>query len=411
MLLTRTQTTLCSLNDANLQRSAMSDAHVSRMGDTADTVTSPSSPAIYQTAAFDIPDLDVLHAMIRGGAPGHIYTRDSNPNHAALAESISAMERTEAGAVFSSGMGALSSVFLALASAGDHVVVARALYGRTLQMAQRFAQKYDVAVTLVDVTDFDQIKAAITDKTRFALIETISNPMLEIADVQGIAASLGSIPLVVDSTFTTPELIRPGEHGAAITIHSASKYLNGHGDVMLGVAAGSRLMIKKLNEAVSIFGLNANPFECWLCQRGLRTLPLRMQHICKTTQQLATFLDGHPAVRRTHYPGLSHHPSHDLATRMYPDGTGGIIAFELNGGGQDAVSRFMRSAKNIPFSATLADCRTTISHPVSTSHRYMTSQEQSALGLSDELIRLSIGLEPFELLRDELNEALTAVSP
>jgi len=387
----------------------MSHDHAARMGHIRDSVSAPSSPPIYQTAAFDIPDLDVLHGMIRGESDGHIYTRDSNPNHLALAESIALLEGTEAGSVFASGMSALSSVFLALASTGDHVIVAKALYGRTLELALRCAERFSIELSMVDARDVQAFSRAVTPRTRFALIETVSNPMLEVTDVEAIAESLGSVPLVVDSTFTTPELIQPCRLGAAVTIHSASKYLNGHGDLMLGVAAASRHMVKKLNETTSIFGLNANPFDCWLCQRGIRTLPLRMKQICATTQTLSEYLNGHSAVRSVFHPSLAQHPSHELAARMYPQGTGGIISFELNGGGQSAVNQFMHAAVNIPFSPTLADCRTTLSHPASTSHRYMTSQERADLGICDELIRLSVGLEPPEMLRDEIDAALKAV--
>lgn len=387
----------------------MTHDHVTRLGHIAKSVTTPTCPPIYQTAAFDVPDLDVLHAMIRGEAHGHIYTRDSNPNHQALAEAVAALEHLDAGAVFSSGMGAIACVLLGLAAAGDHVIISRSLYGRTLQLAAYLERRFGIAVTTVDVQDPSQFRAAATPKTRFALIESISNPLLDVADIAAIADALGPVPLVVDNTFTTPELIQPALHGAAVVIHSASKYLNGHGDVMLGVAAASAHLIKKISEAMTIFGINANPFESWLCLRGLRTLPLRMQQICATTVRLAEFLHTHPAVRKTHHPLLPDHPQHTLATQLYPQGTGGIIAFELRGGGQDAVSRFMRYAHTIPFSPTLADTRTTLSHPASTSHRYMTESQRAAAGITDELIRLSVGLEPFELLRDELDAALRAV--
>lgn len=388
----------------------MAEEHVARMGHSAESVTRPSVPPIVQTAAFDVPDLDVLHAMIRGESHGHIYTRDSNPNHEALADSIAALEGTESGAVFSSGMGALSSVFLGLAAAGDHVIVSDALYGRTVQLAAHVQRRFDVSVTAVDVTNPDLVRDAVTPRTRFALIETVSNPMLRVADVAAVAEALGSVPLVVDSTFSTPELIQPCRLGAAITVHSASKYLNGHGDVMLGVAAGSRLLIKKLTEALTIFGLNGNPFECWLCQRGLKTLPLRMAHVCDVATRLAQALAAHPAIRRVHHPLLPDHPDHGLARRLYPRGTGGIVSFELAAGGQDAVSRFMRSVPQLPFSPTLAETRTTLSHPATTSHRGMSREKRAALGITDELIRLSVGLEPFELLQQELETALKVSS-
>ena len=384
----------------------MSQQHPSRMGHPAPSVTVPSSPPIYQSTAFDVPDLDILEKIHAGELHGDIYTRDSNPNHTALAESIAAMEETEAGAVFASGMGALGAIFLTLAAAGDHVILAKAIYGKTMQLAQRM-QRFGISVSTFDATRPDELTALVTDKTRFVLVETVSNPLLEISDIRVLADLLPpEIPLVVDSTFTTPELIKPCQLGASIVMHSASKYVNGHGDVMLGLAAGSAALMKRLNSTASVFGQNANPFESWLCQRGLRTLPLRMSQICRTTLELARSLSGHPSVRRVYHPSLENHVSHEIAQRLYPLGTGGILSIELAGSGIEVVNTFMRAAATIPFAPTLADARTTMSHPASTSHRFMSPSARAAVGICDELVRISIGLESFEQLRAELSAAL-----
>jgi len=309
--------------------------------------------------------------------------------------------------VFASGMGAIGSIFLTLASAGDHVILARALYGKTLQLASRMCQQFGITISTFDATRPEQLSSLLTEKTRFVLVETISNPLVEVADIQAIAECLNSqVPLVVDGTFTTPELIRPCSLGAAIVFHSASKYLNGHGDVMLGVAAGNRSLIQRISETASTFGQNANPFESWLCQRGLRTLPLRMAQVCRTTKELAEHLSTHPAVRNVHYPLLASHPSCEVARRLYPGGTGGILTIELAGTGFEIVNRFMHAASTIPFSPTLADARTTLSHPATTSHSFMSAAERKSIGIKDELVRLSIGLEPVEQLRQELTAAL-----
>jgi len=380
------------------------------MGHPAPSVTHPSAPPIYQSTAFDVPDLDVLEKINSGELRGDIYTRDSNPNHSALAESIAALEGTEAGAVFASGMGALGSIFLSLASAGDHVILARAIYGKTMQLAHRM-QRFGISVSTFDATKPEELTPLISDKTRFVLVETVSNPLLEVCDIRTIANLLPpEIPLVVDSTFTTPELIRPCQLGASIVMHSASKYINGHGDVMLGLAAGSAAWMKRLNGTASVFGQNANPFESWLCQRGLRTLPLRMNHICRTTLQLVQALNGHPGVKRIYHPSLPAHVSHGIAQKMYPSGTGGIFSIELAGEGTDVVNTFMRAAASIPFAPTLADARTTLSHPASTSHRFMSSTARAAIGICDELVRISVGLESFEQLKTELSAALMAVA-
>lgn len=387
----------------------MSNEHPARMGHIPAFATQPSSPPIYQTTAFDIADLNVLADLQSGAATGHIYTRDSNPNHAALADSIAALENAEAGGTFSSGMGAIAAIAMTLAGTGDHIIVGRSLYGVTLKLVSRLTKRFGIEATYVDTTDLDAVSKAVADKTKFCLIETISNPLLEVADIAGIVNALGDVPLVVDSTFTTPELVRPLDLGAAIVLHSASKYLNGHGDVMLGVAAGSRTHMQAVNSTASTFGQNANPFESWLTQRGLRTLPLRMKQVVDTTNQLASFLNDHPNVEKVFHPTLSHHATKATADAMYSGGTGGIIAIVLKGEGRDVVSQFMQSAKDIPFSPTLADSRTTISHPATTSHGFMTRSERAAMGIQDELVRLSVGLESFEQLSSELDAALRAI--
>ncbi len=179
---------------------------------------------------------------------------------------------------------------------------------------------------------------------------------------------------------------------------------------MLGLAAGSAAMMKRLNSTASVFGQNANPFESWLCQRGLRTLPLRMNQICRTTLELSRSLSGHPGVRRVYHPSLENHVSHEIAQQLYPLGTGGILSLELAGDGVEAVNAFMRAAASIPFAPTLADARTTMSHPASTSHRFMSASARAAVGIRDELVRISVGLEVFEQLRTELSAALDVIA-
>lgn len=385
------------------------DPHVSRMGHPRSFVTPPSVPPIYQTTAFDLPDLDALQQVCGGDAAGYVYTRDANPNHSALAESIAHMERADAGAVFSSGMGAIAAVILSLASSGDHLLVSGRLYGKTLQLVRRLQNQFQIEITETCITDLDQVESDLRPNTKLCLTESISNPLLDVADLPALSQALKSVPLIVDNTFTTPELIRPLEHGAHAVMHSASKYLNGHGDVMLGVAAGSQHLMTAATETASLLGQNANPFESWLSQRGLRTLPLRMKQICETTRELAIFLQQHAAIRQVHYPLLSSHSSFETASRLYPDGTGGIITIELHGSGQDVVSRLMRAIPELPFSPSLADARTTLSHPASTSHRYMSEAERTAAGISPEMIRISVGLESLEQLQDDFNRGLAAV--
>ena len=379
------------------------------MGHPAPFVTPPSAPPIYQTTAFDVPDLYVLEQLCDGQLNGHTYTRDSNPNHSALADSLAAMEGAGAGAVFSSGMGAIAAIIISMVNSGDHLLMSGSLYGQTLQLMGRLQQQFNVEVTQTRITDPDRVARDVRTETKLCLAETISNPMLEVADIAKLSSVLGDVPLIVDNTFTTPELIRPLEHGAHAVVHSASKYLNGHGDVMLGVAAGTPQLMSSAIETASLFGQNANPFESWLTQRGLRTLSVRMKQICETTRGLATFLREQNGIRRVRYPMFEDHASHQAAMRLYPQGAGGIITIDLDTDGVAGVSRFMRAIPELPFSPTLADARTTVSHPASTSNRFMTDAERSAAGITPQTIRISVGLEGLEQLQDDFARGLAAV--
>ncbi len=386
--------------------------HIVRMGRPQPGVAPAATPPLYQTAAFDVADIDQLE-QINGQGGGYIYTRDNNPNHDSLAASIAMLEGADAGAVFASGMGALAAICLSLARAGDHVLMSGSLYGKTQVLGQRL-QQLGIAVDHFDVTSPAELQGKIQGATQLVLVETVANPLLEVADISGLAAAAGKVPLIVDSTFTTSELIRPLEHGAAVVMHSASKYLNGHGDVLLGAVAGPAELVGRFRETASVFGQNANPFECWLVQRGLRTLPLRMQQICRTTRQLAEYLQGHEEISRVWYPLLADHPSRAIAEVLYPNGTGGILTVLLRGDEEHAsarVSRFMQCAAGIPFSPTLADTRTTVSHPARTSHRFLSAARRQESGITDGMVRISVGLEPAEMLIKELDQALRESAP
>jgi cystathionine beta-lyase/cystathionine gamma-synthase len=385
------------------------DAVCARGGWTKEFRTRPSAPAIYQTTAFDMHGLEQLEAVAAGQEPGYIYTRDGNPNHDAFASDVARLERADAGVVAASGMGAMTAALLAHVRTGDHLVAARVLYGRTSQMLNHLKTSFDVTTTYVDATKPEEFARAATPQTKLAIVETISNPLMEVADLPAIVAALGGIPLLVDSTFATPCLSRPLEHGASLVFHSASKYLNGHGDVMLGVVVGKRDVIRRVRGMAALYGVNSNPFECWLASRGLRTLPLRMQRVSQTADQLARFLTTQPGVTRVYYPGLAEHPSHDQARRFLKQGFGGMLSFELRGGKPAVAALFRALADEIPFSPTLADARTTLSYPAGTSHKFMTAAERIEYGIGDGLVRLSVGLESASDLERELSAALAGV--
>ena len=387
------------------------DAICARGGWSPEFRTRPSAPAIFQTTAFDMHGLEQLDAVAAGRETGYIYTRDGNPNQDAFASDVARLEGAEAGIACASGMGALSAVFLSHLKAGDHVVAARVLYGRTSQMLNHLAGSFGVTTTYVDATQPEEFGKALTERTKLAIVETISNPLMEVADIPTIVRGLGQVPLLVDSTFATPCLFRPLELGAQLVFHSASKYLNGHGDVMLGVVVGGRDAIRRVRGIAALYGFNSNPFECWLASRGMRTLPVRMQRVSETAERLAKFLTTQPAVSRVFYPGLEGHPSRAEAQKFLTRGCGGMLSFDLPGG-KPAVAQLFRALDElIPFSPTLADARTTVSYPAGTSHKFMTAEERRTCGIGDGLVRLSVGLESPADLERELGEALSKLPP
>lgn len=373
-----------------------------------DFTTRPSNPPIYQTTAFDLHGVEQLEAVVSGAERGYIYTRDGNPNHAAFAADVAKLERAEAGAVCASGMGAVSAILLSHLKTGDHVVAGRILYGRTSQQLAELQRCFGIDVTFADANSGEALAQARRENTKLCLVESISNPLIEVIDLPAIVAAMGEVPVVVDNTFATPCLFRPIEHGASLVFHSASKYLNGHGDVMLGVVAGSNAAMTSVRRVASLFGLNANPMECWLASRGLRTLPLRMRQVCESARKIAEFLEQHTAVAGVVYPGLASHASHDLARRFLPNGCGGMLSFELVSGVDGIRPLFRQLAESIPFSPTLADCRTTLSWPAGTSHKFISAQDRRAWGISDGLIRLSVGIDSAEDVIAELDAALNA---
>lgn len=370
-----------------------------------DFVTRPSNPPIYQTTAFDVDGLEQLDALSSGEQHGYIYTRDGNPNQAAFAADVARLEHAEAGAVTASGMGAVSAIMLGYLRSGDHVVASRVLYGRTYQLLNDLQRAFGIDVSFVDANDISAMQAARRSTTKLCVIESISNPLVEVVDIPAIVTAMSDVPVVVDNTFATPCLLRPIELGASLVYHSASKYLNGHGDVMMGVVAGHQLGLTKVRRVAALYGFNANPFESWLASRGLRTLPLRMKCVSENAQQLAEFLHEHAAVARVFYPGLTSHPTHHLAQKFLPQGCGGMLSFELKNEAQ--VRPLFRALSHIlPFSPTLADARTTLSYPAGTSHKFMSADERRAFGISDGLIRVSVGLESVQDVIREFDEAL-----
>lgn len=367
----------------------------------------PLAAPLYQSAVYTLPDIDTLDRITEGAEPGFIYARDGHPNAQLLAERLAELEAATWAQVCSSGMAAISASVLSAVQQGDHIVASNRLYGRTTQFLGQELTRFGVRTTFADTGDPDRVREALDTPTRLLLVETMSNPLLRVADVSQLAdlAHHRGCALVVDNTFATPVWSRPLELGADLVIESLTKLVGGHSDVTLGVAAGKKDEPLQVSQAVTIWGFAPNPFDCWLTLRDLATLPLRVRAASANATELADWLPDQPGVARVIYPGRTDHPDHDLARRLLGGGFGNMLCFELEGG-RDAVNHFMRRAPGIPFSPSLGDTRTTCSHPGSTSHRYVSPAEKRRQGISDGLVRLSVGVEDVRDIEKELARGL-----
>jgi cystathionine beta-lyase/cystathionine gamma-synthase len=367
----------------------------------------PLVPPLYQSAVYTLPDLDALDRISNAEAPGFIYARDAHPNARLLAARLAEMESAEWGLVTSSGMSALSGILLATLQHGGRVVASNRLYGRTAQLLHQELARFGVQTTFVDTNDLHQVEQALRQPARLLLVETLSNPLLRVADLPALVrlAHDASALLVVDNTFATPVLTRPLELGTDLVMESLTKMIGGHSDVTLGLVCGKTDLLPELTQVASIWGLSANPFDCWLVDRGLATLELRMRAASASALALADWLAEQHGVSRVIYPARRDHPDHDLAGRVLIGGMGNMLCFDLSGG-RDSVNRFMHRATGIPFSPSLGHTATTCSHPATTSHRYVSPAEKTRQGITDGLIRLSVGVEDLETIQREMSKGL-----
>jgi cystathionine beta-lyase/cystathionine gamma-synthase len=379
-----------------------------RPADWPESATPPLAPPIQISAVYHVADLGQVDALYQGDARGFIYARDGHPNAAQLAAKVAALEDAEAALVCASGMAAESAVLLAHLEAGAHVAISDGLYGRTVALVGRELARFGVGHALFDATRPETLRSALTPATRVVFVETLSNPLVRLADVAGLApiAHEAGALLVVDHTFA-PLLCRPLELGADAVIHSLTKLLGGHSDLTLGVVAGSRALVDRASAVASTFGLTGNPFESWLALRGIATAAVRSDRACASALTLAERLAGHPKVRAVHYPGLPGHPDHARAARVLSGGFGTIATIDL--GGRREADAFIGALSHIPFAPSLGDVATTLSHPATTSHRGQSPEQWARQGITPGLVRLSIGLEHPDDLWDDLARALDAV--
>ncbi len=371
--------------------------------------TVPLASPLYTAAVYAIPDLDALDAIYDGREPGYIYARDAHPNAHLLAAPLAALEGGTWGLVCASGMASLSAAFLGLATAGDRIVSSNLLYGRTTKLLKGELGRLGVATTFVDVCDLDATRAAVAAvRPKVLFAETLSNPLCRLPDLPALAAIAHAhdARLVVDNTFATPVLCRPLELGADVVMESLTKLIGGHSDVTLGFLAGrDPALFAPLASLASTWGLSANPFDCWQAERGLHSLDVRARAATANALAVADWLAARPGVTRVFYPGRPDHPDHALAARLLPAGCGTMLAFDL-AGGRAAVNALFRAAPGVPFCPSLGHTHTTASYPAGTSHRYDSPADKAHQGITDGLVRLSVGCEPLAAITAELAKGL-----
>jgi methionine-gamma-lyase len=362
---------------------------------------------IYQSTTFASADANEMAAVYGEEKFGYMYTRYGNPTIRALEEKVAVLEGGEAALATSAGMAAISSAILGYVKAGDHVVAASSLYGGAYNFINRVLPRLGVSRTFVETACVEDFARAILPSTRLIYFETPSNPVLGIVDIAALAG-LGrerGVPTMIDNTFASPMLQQPIRSGVTVVVHSATKYLCGHGDALGGIIVGPKDYLAELNrEIIRDFGGIISPFNAWLILRGVRTLHLRMPAHCSNAQRIAEFLDRHPQVERVNYPGLPKHPGHDIAKKQMK-AFGAIISFEVKGG-YEGGKKVMDGVKIFARAASLGDARSLIVHSASTSHAAVPREQRLAMGVTDGLVRLSVGIEAADDLIQDLAQAL-----
>jgi cystathionine beta-lyase/cystathionine gamma-synthase len=368
--------------------------------------TRPEVMPIYQTSVYAFEDISHVDRVLEQEG-GFIYSRYNNPNRDALGKTLAGICKSEAAVTTASGMGAIASAILALVKPSSKIVASHEVYGGTFTLLAKDLVQLGIDVEFVDMTDLKKVKEAIDEKTSIVYLETITNPTMKVADqkeIINIAKSFGATT-IVDNTFASPYVFKPLEYGADVVVHSLTKYINGHSDVTAGVVLSSKEICDVVNEKVKSFGASLGPFDAWLVMRGLKTLDLRMERICSNALKVANYLETKEEVSLVNYPSLNSHPQSEVANKQFLNGFGGMLSFELKGGLEKA-EQFIKDLDMIEYVPSLAGVATTLLHPVSTSHRPMPKDKRLSLGITDGLIRLSVGIEPLEAIIEDLDKAL-----
>lgn len=367
---------------------------------------------IYQTSTFVFDSAEQGGRRFALEEEGYIYSRLGNPTTAVFEEKVAALEGGEAAVATSSGIGAITSTLWTLLKAGDHVIADKTLYGCTFAYLNHGIARYGVEVDFIDTSDLELVRKTMKTNTRVVYLETPANPNMKIVDIKAVAEIAHSNPntlVVVDNTFATPYCQKPLELGCDIVVHSVTKYLNGHGDVIAGVVVGKKDMMDqvRLVGVKDMTGAVLGPTEAFYIIRGMKTLELRMQRHCENAMKVAEFLEKHPKVDKVYYPGLKSHEGYDIAAKQMK-AFGGIMAFELKGG-FEAGKTLLNNVKMAALAVSLGDAETLIQHPASMTHSPYTKEERLAAGITDGLVRLSVGLENVEDIISDLEYGLDQI--
>ncbi|GHG20859.1 trans-sulfuration enzyme family protein [Streptomyces zaomyceticus] len=372
------------------------------------TGSRPLGVPLHQGHVFAFDSADAL-ATAFTSTDAFLYSRLGNPTVRTLEDAVARLEGGTAGLSFASGMGAVNAVLLGLLGSGGHVIAQTCLYGGTYAVLTDLATRWGVDVTYVSGTDPEEVRAALRPETRLLYLETIANPTTRVSDLPALAAVAAGagVPVAVDNTFASPLLCRPLDQGADIVVHSATKYLAGHADVLGGVAVfKDDELYRRIRRHSVEQGASTDPFAAWLTLRGMQTLSLRMERQCASAADLAARLSTHPAVAAVRHPALSSHPDREIAARLLPRGGGGVVSVDLVGG-RDAGRTFVEAVRLASLSVSLGDVKTLVMHPASTSHHQLDAAALAAAGIGPGTVRISVGIEHVEDLWADLEQALT----
>jgi cystathionine gamma-synthase len=366
----------------------------------------PVAPLIYQTSTFEVTDNDEQQRVT---STDRYYTRWGNPTITAAEETIAAIEDVDAVRVFASGMGAITTTIMALLKAGDHIVAQRDIYGGVMKFLSGWLPKMGIETTFVDTTDYSQHARAIRPNTKLLYVESPTNPALRVVDMKKIAALAKQHGLIsmADSTFGTPINQHPAEHGIDLVMHSGTKYLSGHADLTCGVVAGRQDLIQQIHDTRTTLGNVMDPHAAWLLIRGLKTLPVRVARQNENALRVAEFLEQHAKVRRVHYPFLKSHPQYAIAREQMSGGSG-MVTFEVDGSGKDAC-RVSEAMRLFTLATSLGGVESLVSIPVLTSHAMISAEQRKKMGVTEQMVRLSVGIESADDLIADLEHALEAV--